>query len=332
MAKNVLVTGASGNLGNYVSPYLKKKGYNVTNFDIKLPVPGSANDMARIPFVKGDLVSLGDCMRAIAHAQPDVIVHLGAIPYNTEIQPAYAKDYNLYTQNGVRFIQHLDEDETMKTNTMGTFYLMDAARRLGVKRVVAISSYFVLGIGFRISGTPFIPHYLPIDENHPCSPEDTYSLSKLLGEEICKAFTRAYGMNVIVLRLLGVYYPDSDMSKNMYKFNINVPPATDEGNGYISGNTYQYVDARDVARIIELSIEAKGLNPYEEFFVSTDTVYAENTTEVIAKRWPAFKDMGKDIKGTDGIISIEKAKKLLGYKPAFSWRTSCKSEESMTMD
>lgn len=320
MYKKVLVTGGSGRLGNYVSPYLKSKGYQVTNFDIQLPAPGSPNERERIPFVKGDLLSLGDCMRAIATAQADVIVHLAAIPYNSEIQLAYAREYNPYLQNGARFIQRLDEDQTMKTNVMGTYYMLDAARRLGVKKFIFISTYYVVGLGFGISGNPFVPQYLPIDEEHPCTPEDTYGLSKLLGEEMCKSFSRAYGIEVVVLRLLGVYYPDDEFSKRIYKFNINVPPAKNKGEEYISGNTYQYVDARDVAKIIELSIEAQNLNPYEVFFVATDTVYTEDTQEVIAKRWPYLKEMGKNIAGTDGIISIDKARRLLGYTPAYSWR------------
>lgn len=316
----ILVTGGAGKLGNYVSPYLKSKGYKVTNFDIKLPAPDSPCMKEKIPFVKGDLLSLGDCLRAIALAQADVIVHLGAIPFNSEIQPAYAKNYHPYLQNGARFIQMLDEDQTMRTNTMGTYYLMNAARMLGVKKIIFTSTYYVLGLGFRLSGTPFIPQYLPIDEEHPCNPEDTYSLSKLLGEKICEAFSRAYGINTVVLRLVGVYYPDDELSKITYKFNINVPVPRNEDERYIIGTTYQYVDARDVARIIELAIEAENLNPYEVFFVATDTVYAEDTQEVIAKRWPSLKEMGKNINGTDGIISIEKARKLLGYNPAYSWR------------
>lgn len=229
-------------------------------------------------------------------------------------------EYNSYTQDGARFIQVMDEDATMKTDTMGTYYLMDAARRMRVKHVVAITSYFVLGIGFRLSGTPYVPAYLPIDEEHPCAPEDSYSLAKLMDEEIIKAFTRAYGMSAVALRLLGVYYPDSEMHRKIYKFNVHVQEAADETSGYLISNTYQYVDARDVARAVELSIEAKGLQPFEAFFVATDTVYAEDTKDVIPKRWPGLKDMGRDIRGTDGIISIDKAKRLLNYTPEFSWR------------
>lgn len=319
MGKNILVTGASGKLGNYVSPYLKEKGYNVTNFDINLPSKGSDNEKLGIPFVRGNLISLGDCMRAIAHAQPDIIVHLGAVRFNTEIQPAYDKVCDLNIQDGIKFVQELDEDEAMRTDVMGTYYLMDAARRLKVKKIILASSYYVLGIGFRISGTSFVPQYLPIDEEHPCAPEDTYSLAKLIDEEILKAFSRAYGINSIALRLLGIYYLGVTSQSGWCRFNIEVPSAKCEKDGYMIGQCYEYVDARDVVQAIELSIKSN-LKGFESFYIATDTLYSENTANIIPKRWPALKDLGKDIKGTDGIISIEKAKKILGYKPAYSWR------------
>lgn len=320
MPKKVLVTGGSGRLGNYVSPHLKSRGYLVTNFDVVPSPEGSACAAEKIPFVRGNLTDLGDCMRAVAHAQPDVIVHLGAIAHNTETQPAYAMEYNKETQTGSRFIQVHDEDETMKTNVMGTYYLLDAARRLGVKRVVAASSYFVLGIGFRLSGTPYIPDYLPMDEEHPCTPQDTYSLSKLLDEEILKGFARAYGIRSVALRLLGVYYPDSERHRQMYQFNIEVPAVKEGETGYMNNTTYQYVHARDVAAAVELSIEAENLGEFEPFFLATDTLYTEPTAAVIAKRWPPLAEKGKDIRGTDGVISIERARRLLHYEPAHSWR------------
>ena len=321
MAKNILVTGGAGNLGNYVSPYLTEKGYNVTNFDSAQQKPESPNMKAGIPFVQGNLLSLGDCMRAVAHAEPDVIVHLGAIPFNTEIQPAYGREYNRAT-DGARFVQRMNEDETMSVNTMGTYYMLDAARRLGVKEVIAASSYFALGIGFRISGKSFEPEYLPIDEEHPCTPEDTYSLSKLLNEETMKAFSRAYGMKCVAMRLLGVFYENNEFSKKMYKFNVSVPePKPDEVDMLVS-NTYQFADARDIARFVELAINAKNLGPFEAFYIATDTVYTDDTVDVIKRRWPSLakKGFGMDIKGTEGIISIGKARKLVGYEPQFSWR------------
>jgi nucleoside-diphosphate-sugar epimerase len=320
MGKNVLVTGGTGRLGGFVCSYLKEQGYNVSAFDVVPPRPDSVNVKLGIPFVQGNLTSLGDCLRAITFAQPDVIVHLGAITHNVDLQPPYAKEYNTKITDGVRLTQEMPEQATMEINTMGTFYIMDAARRLGIKKVVFASSYFVLGIGFRLSGTSFQPEYLPMDEKHPLLPEDSYSLSKVLGEEICEAFVRAYDMRAVALRLLGVYYHDNERSRVMHQFNITVPAATPEDKGYLISNTYQYVDARDIAVFVKLSIEARNLNPFEAFFVSTDTKYTEPTSVIAARRWPFLAKMAKDIPGTEGLISIKKAEKLLGYKPAYSWR------------
>ena len=90
MIKNVLVTGASGRLGNYVAPYLADQGYNVTCTDVVMPKPDSENAKRHLPFIKGDLLNIGDMMKAIAMSQCDAIVHLGAIPFNVELQPPYA--------------------------------------------------------------------------------------------------------------------------------------------------------------------------------------------------------------------------------------------------
>ncbi|MCL2477961.1 MAG: NAD(P)-dependent oxidoreductase [Treponema sp.] len=317
MGKNVLVTGGSGRLGNIVCCYLKEQGYNVSSFDVMPPAPDSGNAKAGIPFVQGNLTNLGDCLRAIAFGQPDVIVHLGAITHNVELQPPYAKKYTPL-MDGVRRTWTQPEWDTMEINTMGSYYIADAARRMGVKKIVAASSYFVLGIGFRLSGTSYKPEYLPMDEDHPLLPEDTYSLSKVLGEEIYKSFCRAYSMQFVAMRLLGVYY--YNWAGNKHEFNVTVPAATKEDEGALVSNTYQYVDARDIAIFVKLSIEATNLNPFEAFYVSTDTKYTEPTSVIVARRWPFLAEMAKDIPGTEGIISIKKAEKMLGYKPQYSWR------------
>src|SRR5690606_33468429 len=137
----------------------------------------------------------------------------------------------------------------MRVNTMGTYYLMDAARRFGVKTVVAASSYYVLGLGFRISGRPFQVDYLPIDEDHPLRPEDTYSLSKLMNEETLKAYGLAYGIRTVAFRLNGVDYPSM---RDMYRYDI-APEARPNHVGGPVGTTHQYIDPRDAAQAFHLA-------------------------------------------------------------------------------
>jgi nucleoside-diphosphate-sugar epimerase len=318
MPKTVLVTGGSGRLGNYIALHLKKEGYNVATFDVVPPKPDSYVVQERIPFTVGNLTSPDDVLRACVWAQPDIIAHVGAITHPTDIMPPYPKDGNI---KWGRTSYEMPEQSTFEINTMGTFYVFDAARRLGIKQVILASSYFSIGIGFRLSGKGFEPEYLPIDEDHPCWPEDSYSLSKYFNEETGKAFARAYGIKVQAMRLLGMYYENNEMSSRNHKFNVTVPAATETDKGLLMGDTFQYADARDVAIFVRLAIEkVDSLSPYEAFFLSTDTKYTEPTAVIAARRWPFLAEKAKDIPGTEGIISIKKAERLLGWKPQHSWR------------
>ena len=324
MIKNVLVTGFSGKLGNFVAPYLQDQGFNVTGTDIVLPKPDSENAKRGIPFVKADLLDIGDLMKAIAMSQCDAIVHLGAIPYNVELQPPYADRTGIgAASDGIRTNYSMPEDNGMKINTMGTFYVMDAARRMGVKNVIAASSFFTYGMGFRLSGNDFIPDYLPIDEEHRCEPEDSYSLSKCLGEEIMQAFSRAYGMNSVAMRLLGVYYHDSEASRRTHVFHRGyelIPQ--DEREKVMTCTIYEYVDARDIAVFVGLALGKMGSLPhsFEAFNVWTDTHLEPESAPFYAKLYPKIADMCQNLKGHDGLFSIEKARRLLGYEPQYSWR------------
>jgi nucleoside-diphosphate-sugar epimerase len=163
-----------------------------------------------------------------------------------------------------------------------------------------------------------------MDEEHPLRPEDTYSLSKVLCEEIYRSFARSYGMQVTAMRLLGVYYDYVEWSRNAYKFDVTVSPvpADDPARGYLLSTLYQYADARDVAVFIKLALEAENLSPFDAFYVATDTTYNEPTQTVVAKRWPPLVEKAKAIPGTEGLISIAKARRVLGYKPAYSWRNT----------
>jgi len=302
----ILVTGGSGRLGGYTTPRLLEEGHEVTDFDVvdHPPVTGT-----RAAFIKGDLTSLEDCLRALTYSEADTIVHLGALPGPREMIKGRAR---------WRTVQVAPEDETMRVNTMGTYYLLDAARRLGsVKKVVFASSFYTLGLGNRIGDDPFVVEYLPIDEEHPLRPEDSYGLSKVFGEELLRAYGRAYGITAVAFRLMGVHYPDNPNS--LHKFGVT----PDSDPGHVGGpvvTTYQYVDARDVANAIVLAINANGLDPFEAFYLSTDTVYTEPTRSLVARVWPDLDEMAAGIPGTEGIITDAKARKKLGYEPKYSWR------------
>ncbi len=289
-------------MARYTIEYLLGRQYQVTAFDAVSP--DSETFPKEVKFVKGNLTSLEDNMRAIHLSDADAIIHLGAITYDTTLQPGRAG------------IQRMPEDETMRVNTMGTYYLMDAARRFHVNTVVAASSYYVLGLGFRISNKPFQVEYLPIDEEHPLRPEDSYSLSKLINEEILKAFGLAYGIRTVAFRLNGVDYP---FQRHMYKYNIT-PEARPNHVGGPIGTTHQYIDPRDAAQAFALALEATGLDLFEAFYLHTDSRHWEDTKTVVERHWPDLKEMAVNLEGAEGLITCRKLREKLGYVPKYSWR------------
>src|SRR5258708_10463915 len=139
----ITITGGTGSLSQYVQAELGdthelvlfdrvEAGKNRFQYDLK----------GRL--VVGDLTNFADCEKAVAGSQ--AIIHLGAIPWPVD------HPQNANTPQGAPAIPW---DETMQVNTMGTFYLLEAAKRAGVRVVVTATSNCVLGHGFRISGTGF---------------------------------------------------------------------------------------------------------------------------------------------------------------------------------
>ena len=157
----VLITGASGRLAGFVIRELRDQHQLVLTSRRK-----PDDEFSDLPWIKGDLNSFSDCQQAVDGIE--AIQHLGAQP-NPVDHPQLRQQAQ---ESGIPF------DTTFKTNMLGTYYLMQAAVKAEVKTVVMVGSNCALGHGFRISKTPFSIQKLPIDETHPCFPEDSYSFSK----------------------------------------------------------------------------------------------------------------------------------------------------------
>jgi uronate dehydrogenase len=158
--KQILITGASGYVGR---AFIKAHGarYRVRTFG-RTPVEG-------VEFFSGDIRSLDDLARASEGV--DVVLHLAAA-----------------TTDGTG----ISDEEYFRTNTVGTFNVLEAAARCGVKKVVYGSS--VCAVGFR--ATPKL-----IMEDAPCEPSDgMYGMSKYLSERLCACYAENRGLKAICLR------------------------------------------------------------------------------------------------------------------------------------
>jgi nucleoside-diphosphate-sugar epimerase len=277
----IVVTGGSGKLGRACVTDLLEQGYDVVNVDAVLPAQRNC------PFVKVDLEDLGQTIEALSQVDDrfdgvDGVVHLAAIPA-PGLQP-----------NGVLF----------RTNTMTTYNVFEAARRLKIRNVVWASSETLLGLPLDIP-----PQRIPIDEECEPRPETAYSLSKLVGEEMARQFCRwDPELKIIGLRFSNVFEPSEYGA-----FPFDDKPASRKW------NLWGYIDARDGAQAVRRALEAP-LKGADHFIIANaDTVMTRSNRELVAEFFPSVPFT--EPKGpNDTLLSIEKARRILGYQPQFSWR------------
>lgn len=89
------------------------------------------------------------------------------------------------------------DNETFWGKTMSAYNVIEAASRLGIKKIIMASSMAVYGVGFA-EGDADSP-YFPVDENIDPNPTDTYAISKLCGERIARGFARRFGTDIYIL-------------------------------------------------------------------------------------------------------------------------------------
>ncbi len=203
-------------------------------------------------------------------------------------------------------------DLTMKTNIMGLYYMLQAALRRHVEIFVMTGSNCALGHGFRISDRPFPIEYLPIDEDHPCDPEDSYSFSKLTGERLLASYTRAYCMRTYALRSAGIC--DRDRRLSMAS---TVRPAT--GWDVWLG---PWIGSEDLASAHRLIMEkALGIEPHGVYFCNNDDSTAiEPSLELIKRFRPALLPLVSHLDGHETLMSNRRLKNAVGWNPTTSWR------------
>ena len=291
----VLITGASGRLGAFVIRELAEQ-HTLTLMSRRQPPA----EFSHLPFIQGDLNNFEDCQRAVEGV--DAIQHLGAQPGPV--------DHPDMRENAAA--QGIPFDATFKTNMLGTYYLMQAAIEAGVQTVVMSGSNCALGHGFRISKTDMPLDYLPLDEEHPCYPEDSYSFSKLHGEALLESYTRAYGIRTYVTRPAGIC--PEERRQQMAE---NAKPTA----GWTPW-LWCWVGSEDVASAHRLLMEkAETLPPHDVYFLNgDDTTALEPSQELVARFKPELLPKVRTLQGHQSFINCDKLKRAVGWQHTTSWR------------
>jgi nucleoside-diphosphate-sugar epimerase len=281
----VVVTGGTGKLGRTVITELQQSGYDVLSFDTS-----KAQQDIHVRSITGDVTDLGHVYGALAGA--DAVIHLAGIPTHGLVS----------------------NEETFRVNAMGAFNVHEAAWRLGIRRVVTMSSEAVLGWAPGSYQRLVLPQYLPIDENHPCGAQDCYGLSKIACETIATSYAAKSEMELIILRAPWIVSPEE-------LHNI----AQRGGMPVTNFRLYHYIDARDLAVACRLAME-RPIRGCEILFVgSGETTISEPLAEVYPRLAPEIGGMAKSLIGSSAPVSVAKARDVLGWSPQYSWRTNCRS-------
>ena len=305
----ILITGAAGSLGSYVCREMLAAGHTVTGYSRTRGVVDG------VDWIVGDAGNLADLKRAVPGH--DAIIHLAAIP-----GPGRASPEDLLTRN------------------IGTTAcVLESAIRGDIGLVVFASSGAVVGTTF--CRRPLVPRYFPVDEEHPCEPQDAYGLSKLLGELTCRSYTDAYGLATTCLRVNNAWYLDREGAELAVRggwaremtvehlWESRYAKIVADGNedwptpGPVSPrrNIWAVSDARDVARAFRLAAERRLAGHEVINLGGHETCSLENTPELLAKHYPKVL-LRRALSGHDSLIAGEKAARLLDFVPQYSWRRS----------
>ena len=303
----ILVTGGSGTIGGYVLRELLRTGHTVSGYSRTAPL------VEGVRFIQGDIAK-PDRLRDACQGH-DAIIHLAAVPGPGRATP----------------------EQLLYVNVMGTVHVLEAAVQAGVDKVVFASSGAATGFSFQKH--EIVPRWLPLDEEHPCEPQDEYGLSKLLGEITCKSYSEAYGIRIICLRINHNWYLDREGAEvavrsgwargftveelwtKRYRKTIEDP----EGERPVPGPPsprnilWAFTDARDAAQAFRLAVENDEI-VQEVFLINGDDTCSTTATRTLIARYYPDVPLKEPLEGYATLWSHEKATRMLGYRPQYTWR------------
>lgn len=291
--KRILFTGGSGKAGKHVIAYLVEQGHKVLNIDLTpLNHPGVDNlivditDSGQVFNAMSSYAGLEELEAGTGVLKFDAVVHFAAVP-RILIKP---------------------DNETFRVNTIGTYNVIEAAVKLGIKKIVIASSETTYGICFSDGKTD--PKSLPLEEDYDVDPMDSYGLSKVVNEKTARSFQRRSGFDIYALRIGNVIEPHE--YAELFPYYFKNPEVRRR-------NAFCYIDARDLGQIVDLCLEKDGLG-YQVFNAGNNDNGAILPSKELAEKFfphvPIIRELGE----YEALFSNRKIREVLGFREQHNWR------------
>ena len=294
MSKNIVFTGGSGKAGKHVVSYLVEQGYTVLNLDMKpLDHPNvrtlitDITDSGQVFNALTSPVAVHEFSPSLRPAKIDAIVHFAAIPR----------------------IMIVPDNEVFRINTMGTYNMIEAAEKLGIRKTIIASSETTYGLVF--ANEPRDPAYFPLDEEYPVNPMDSYALSKICNERTAHAFQQRTGADIYAIRIGNVIEPHE--YADFPKFFADP--------GFRKRICWSYIDARDLGQIVARAIEKDGLG-FDIFNAANNDCSSDLPTAELLKRYYPNVPVHGELGEYESLLSNRKTREVLGFEEQHNWRSA----------
>jgi nucleoside-diphosphate-sugar epimerase len=293
MGETLVVTGALGGAGSWIVDNFRDD-YDVIAVDRTLP---ESTDIDGVSFQAVDLTDQGSTFETILDADPTTVIHFGNIPHEEN---------------------HAGGD-VYENNAVSTFHTLEAAGRTGAD-IIWASSETVYGTHWP---EPELPESLPVTETHPVKPWNGYETSKLAGEAAAERVTNAFDVSAVSIRSSWIQYPGHyEITPIREQFDFESADRF--------GNLWSYIDIRDIVSLVRRAID-ENIDGHEVVNAfGPDNFLGVETTEAIEAGFGSLPD-NCDLSGEESAFSTAKAKSLLGWEPAHSWK-SAEGESSRDPD
>ena len=289
--ESVVVTGGTGNIGPTVIDHLRDHGYTVTSVS-----RSGGSDHADHDY-RVSALDPGDLTATLAAVDADAIVHLGTIS-----TPSHDPGHRVF-----------------ESNVQSTYVVLEAAAALDIDTVALASSMSAIGGGFE--SDPARIDFLPVDETHRATPSNPYGLGKYVAEETAAGFARRADAPSTIASLRFPWMPSRNEAEETFvEQDRTLDGLRDSGVFHTARNTlFAYLGRDDAARLVRRAIEAD-FEGHEVFWAAAaDTSMTVESAEVAREVYPDA-DVRSDLSGHESLVSTEKAARLLGWNPTWSWR------------